>query len=138
MIGRLSIIHNWVSTKQPIIDSAEHNLLDFYRVALAAIFKCLIFNFLWHALAVLEVFLILRFMGTNLAVVSAFVVEGLTKVINLVGVVNPGNLGTYEAGNMVIAKFLAVPGTTGLTMALGRHARSIFWAAVGAVCIICM
>lgn len=37
-------------------------------------------------------------MGTNLAVVSAFVVEGLTKVINLLGVVNPGNLGTYEAG----------------------------------------
>ena len=73
MIGRLSIIHNWISTKQPIIDSAEHNLLDFYRVALAAIFKCLIFNFLWHALAVLEVLLILQFVETNLAVVSAFV-----------------------------------------------------------------
>ena len=27
---------------------------------------------------------------------GAFIVEGLTKVINLVGAFNPGNLGTYE------------------------------------------
>jgi hypothetical protein len=138
MIGRLPILHNWISTKQPIIDSAEHNLLDFYRVAPAAFRKCLMFNFLWHALAVLEVFLILRFMGAHLEVVGAFVVEGLTKVINLVGVLNPGNFGTYEGGNILIAKVLGVSGTTGLTLALCRRARSIFWAAVGAICMVFM
>ena len=138
VIGRLPILHNWVSARQPIIDSAEHNLLDYYRVAPAAFCKGLLFNFLWHALAVSEVFLILRFMGAHIAVVSAFVVEGLTKVINLVGVLNPGNLGTYEGGNMLIVKFLGVPGTTGLTLALCRRARSIFWAGIGAMCMILM
>lgn len=29
-IGRLPILHNWIRAKQPIIDSAEDNLLDFY------------------------------------------------------------------------------------------------------------
>lgn len=138
VIGRLPILHSWVSARQPIIDSAEHNLLDFYRVAPAAFCKSVTLNFLWHGMAMLEVFLILRFMGAHVAVISAFVVEGLTKVINLVGVLNPGNLGTYEGGNMLVAKLLGVPATTGLTLALCRRARSIFWAAVGAMCMILM
>ena len=93
---------------------------------------------LCHALAVLEVFLILWFMGTHTAVFSAFALEGLTKMINLVGVLNPGNFGTYEGGNMLIAKLSGVPGTTGLTLALCRRARIAFWAGVGATCMIAM
>ena len=77
-------------------------------------------------------------MGSHIAVVSALVVEGLSKVTNLVGVFNPGNLGTYEGGNMLIARFLDVSGTAGLTLALCRRARSIFWAAVGAMCMVLM
>jgi len=138
VFGRLPILHHWVTARQPIIDSAEHNLLAFYREEPAAFCKSLTLNFLWHAMAVLEVFLLLHFMGAHIAVVSAFVVEGLTKVINVLGVLNPGNLGTYEGGNMLIAKFLGVPGTTGLTLALCRRARSLFWAAVGAMCMTIM
>ena len=57
-------------------------------------------------LAVLEVYVILRFMGARVAMGGAFIVEALTKVINLVGAFNPGNFGTYEGGNMLIAKDL--------------------------------
>jgi hypothetical protein len=137
-IGRLPRLHDWVSGKQPIIDSAEHNLLTFHDEAPAAFWATLIFNLLWHALAVLEVFVILRFMGARIAVGGAFVVEGLTKVINLVGALNPGNFGTYEAGNMLIAKIFGVTGTAGLTLALCRRARTVFWAGVGAMCMIVM
>jgi hypothetical protein len=83
-------------------------------------------------MAVLEVYLILRFMGADVRVVGAFAMEGLTKVINLVGALSPGNLGTYEGGNMLIANLFGVTSTAGLTLALCRRARSIFWAAVGA------
>jgi uncharacterized membrane protein YuzA (DUF378 family) len=137
-IGRLPQLHNWVSGKQPIIDSAEHNLLSFYHEAPSAFWASLILNLLWHGLAVLEVYIILRFMGARIAVAGAFVVEGLTKVINLVGAFNPGNLGTYEGGNMLIAKIFGVTGTAGLTLALCRRARGIFWAGVGAICMIVM
>ena len=89
-------------------------------------------------MAVLEVYLILRFMGADVGVVSAFAMEGLTKMINLVGVLSPGNLGTYEGGNMLIANLFGVTGTVGLTLALCRRARSIFWAAVGATCMTAM
>ena len=137
-IGRLPRLHTWVSDKQPIIDSAEDNLLSFRDEAPAAFWATLIFNLLWHVLAVLEVYIILRFMGAGFTVGGAFIVEGLTKVINLVGALNPGNFGTYEGGSMLIAKMFGVTSTTGLTLALCRRARTVFWAGVGAICVIVM
>jgi len=137
-IGRLPQLHNWIIGKQPTIDSAEHNLLTFRQVAPAAFWASLSLSLLWHALAVLEVCLILRFMGARVALVGAFALEGLTKVINLVGALNPGNLGTYEGGNMLIANIFGVTATAGLTLALCRRARTIFWAGVGAICMAVM
>jgi hypothetical protein len=137
-LGRLHWLHNWVGGKQATIDSAEHNLLTFPREAPTAFWASLMLNFLWHGLAVLEVYLVLRFMGAGIALSGAFVLEGLTKMINLVGALSPGNLGTYEAGNMLIAKMFGVTGTAGLTLALCRRARAVFWAGVGAVCLTVM
>lgn len=136
--GRLPLLNAWISPKQPIIDSAEDDLLAFHQNAPASFWATLMLNFFWHVLAVLEVYVILRFMGARIALGGAFIVEGLTKVINLVGAFNPGNFGTYEGGNMLIAKILGVTGTAGLTLALCRRVRTLFWAGVGAMCMIAM
>jgi uncharacterized protein (TIRG00374 family) len=137
-IARLPRLHKSVSSKLSVIDSAEHNLLTFYREQPVGFCASLMLNFLWHAMAVLEVYFILRFMGADVAVVSALAMEGLTKVINLVGALSPGNLGTYEGGNMLIADMFGLTGTAGLTLALCRRARAIFWAGVGATCMTVM
>jgi hypothetical protein len=137
-VGRVPRLHTWVSDKQPIIDSAEDNLLSFRDQAPGAFWATLIFNLLWHMLAVLEVYIILRFMKAGFTISGAFIVEGLTKVINLVGAVNPGNFGTYEGGSMLIAKMFGVTSTAGLTLALCRRARTVFWAGVGAICVLVM
>ena len=137
-IGRLPRLHTWVSGKQPIIDSAEDNLLSFRDEQPGAFWVTLSFNLLWHMLAVLEVYIILRFMGAGFTVSGAFIVESLTKVINLVGALNPGNCGTYEGGSMLIAKMFGVTSTTGLTLALCRRVRTVFWAGIGALCMAAM
>ena len=137
-IGRLPRFHKWLGGKQSVIDSAEQNMLAFYREAPSAFWEILSLNFLWQALAVLEIYIILHFMGARIAVLSAFVLESLTKLINLVGALNPGNIGTYEGGNMLITKLFGVTGTAGLTLALCRRARAVFWAAIGAICLILM
>jgi hypothetical protein len=137
-IGRLPRLHKLVSSKLSVIDSAEHNLLRFYREEPVAFCANLMLNLLWHAMAVLEVYLILRFMGADVGLVRAIALEGLTKVINLVGALSPGNLGTYEGGNMLIANMFGVTGTAGLTLALCRRARALFWAAAGATCMTVM
>jgi len=136
VMGRLPRLHKWVDTKLCVIDSAEHNLLTFYREAPAAFRASLLLNFLWHAMAILEVYFIMRFMGARVGIVSAFAMEGLTKMINLVGALSPGNVGTYEGGNMLMAHMFGVTATAGLTLALCRRARAIFWAGVGAASMI--
>ncbi len=137
-IGRLPRLDAWVTGKQPIIDSAENNLLSFREQAPAAFCATLLFNLVWHMLAILEVYVILRFMGARVSMSGAFIVEALTKVINLVGALNPGNVGTYEGGNMLIAKIFGVTSTAGLTLALCRRLRTIFWAGVGVICMVTM
>ena len=39
---------------------------------------------------------------------------------------------------MLIAKIFGVTGTAGLTLALCRRVRTVFWAGVGAICMIAM
>jgi len=137
-IARLPELHNWMVGKEPSIDAAESNLLDFSRKAPGAFRASLILSLLWHAVAVLQVYVTFRLMGVGVGLVDAFSLEGLTKVINMVGALNPGNIGTYEGGNMLIANIFGVTATAGLTLALCRRASGIFWAGVGAVCVIVM
>src|ERR1700724_2771672 len=67
---------------------------------------------------------------------SALRLPSPTKIVNGVGTFNPGNIGTYEGGNILIAKFLGFGGAAGLALAFARRTRAIFWAAVGAVCLV--
>jgi len=137
-VGRMPHFQKWISGKQAVIDSTENNLLTFHREAPAAFWASLGLNFLCHALAIMEVYIVLRFMGVRIGLLGAFVLEGLTKLINLVGALNPGNVGTYEGGNILITKLFGITATSGLTLALCRRARAIFWGVIGAVCLILM
>ena len=86
-------------------------------------------------MAVLEVYLILWLMGIKIGLLGALVFEALTKLVNAVGAFNPGNIGTYEGGNMLIAKMFGLTGAVGLSVALTRRLRAIFWTAVGGFCL---
>jgi hypothetical protein len=137
-MGRLPRFQNWIASKQSVIDSAEECLLTFHREAPGAFWASLALNFAVHALAILEVYIILKFMGARVTLVAALALEGLTKLINAAGSLNPGNVGTYEGGNMLITKLFGITPTSGLTLALCRRARAIFWAIIGAVCLMLM
>ncbi|MGA7318013.1 MAG: CDP-alcohol phosphatidyltransferase family protein, partial [Silvibacterium sp.] len=67
---------------------------------------------------------------------GAVVFEGVTKLVNAIGLFNPGNVGTYEGGNILIARMFALPALTGLAVAVARRTRAIFWTAVGIVCLV--
>jgi hypothetical protein len=82
------------------------------------------------------VYLILHLLGAKITFLAALAIEALTKMINIVGLFNPGNIGTYEGGNMLIAKMFGLTATAGLTLGLARRVRAIFWAAVGGLCVV--
>ncbi|MBV9669471.1 MAG: flippase-like domain-containing protein [Acidobacteriales bacterium] len=130
-IARIPRVHGWMQGKLPVIDSSEDALLAFSRTTPGAFRAALLLSFLWQALAMLEIYVILRYLGVHVTVFGAFLMEGLTKLINLVGAFSPGNIGTYEGGNMLITGLVGASGTAGLTLALCRRARVLFWGLIG-------
>lgn len=92
--------------KQPIIDSAERTFSVFIMKR-PSVWSNLGLNLLWHGLAILEVFLILRFLGATISMDSAFLLEGLTNVIDAIGVSNPGNFEPTKLGICSSQNYLA-------------------------------
>ena len=135
LIGRVPFLRHRLNTVLPTIRSAETKLLDFHRDAPSAFWISLALNVVSQALSILEICLILWLMGINAGFLRALVFEALTKLVNTVGAFNPGNLGTYEGGNMAIARLLGMTSAAGFSVALCRRIRALFWAAVGALCL---
>ncbi len=133
--GRVPWFREWLKSKESVIETAEDQLLNFHRKAPRAFWASLVLNVLCHALAIAEVYLILHYLGVRITLLDALILEGLTKLLTAVGTVNPGNVGTYEGGNMAFAKLLGFTSTQGLTLGLCRRVRAIFWAIVGCICL---
>ena len=135
-LGRIRYFRGWIERKRVLIYSVEKKLLDFYHHTPGSFWASFTLNLACHAAAVFEVYLILFLLGAKISLFRALAIEALTKLVNIAGTFNPGNLGTYEGGNMLIVKLFGLTAATGLTLAFVRRLRAIFWAAVGGLCLV--
>ena len=136
IISRVPSLRKWIEKEHQLIRSAENALFDFHHNSAKAFWGSFSLNLAGHCLAVLEVCLILWLLGAKIGFFSALAVEALTKLVNVMGNFNPGNIGTYEGGNMLIGKMFGLSAATGLALGVARRLRSLFWAAVGGVCLV--
>ena len=136
LIGRIPAFKNWIDPKLHVIQSVESALFDFHHNTSNLFWGSLLLNLAGHCLAILEVCLILWLLGARIGFVGAMVIESLTKLVNAMGSFNPGNIGTYETGNMLIAKIFNLSNAAGLTLAMSRRLRALFWTAVGCICLV--
>jgi phosphatidylglycerophosphate synthase len=136
ILGRARYFRNWIGRERSLIHSIENNLLDFYHRTPCSFWAAFALNLSCHVAAMIEVYLILRLMGAHVGLFGALAVEALTKLVNIAGTFNPGNIGTYEGGNMLIVRMFGLTGAAGLTLAFVRRLRALFWAAVGALCLV--
>ena len=135
-LGRIRHFRIRIDRERALIHSVENSLLDFYHRTPSAFWASFLLNLACHAAAVFEVYLILSLMGAKLSLFGALAIEALTKLVNIAGTFNPGNIGTYEGGNMLIAKTFGFTAAAGLTLAFIRRLRALFWAAVGILCLV--
>jgi phosphatidylglycerophosphate synthase len=136
VLSRVRYFSGWLERKRSLIHLVENKLLDFYHHTPGVFWGSFALNLACHGAAVLEVYLILWLMGVKVSFIAALAVEALTKLVNVVGVFNPGNIGTYEGGNMLILRIFGLSASAGLTLAFTRRLRAIFWAAVGSLCLV--
>jgi len=135
VIGRVPSLKNWMEKRYLLVESVENALFDFHHKTPGAFWASFSLNLAAQCMAVSEVCLILWLMGVKMGFFSALVIEALTKLVNVLGNFNPGNIGTYEGGTMLIGKMFGLSSATGLALGVSRRLRSFFWAAVGVVCL---
>jgi phosphatidylglycerophosphate synthase len=135
LFARIPFLGRWIESRYILIEAVENALLDFHHNSPRAFWVSFTLILASHCMAVMEVCLVLWLMGVKFGVLSALVVEAMTKLVNAVGSINPGNFGTYEGGTMLIVKMLGLTGAIGLTLGLARRLRALFWTSVGGICL---
>jgi phosphatidylglycerophosphate synthase len=135
-IGWIPGLKKWIGAREPTLIASERRILAFCHEAPGAFWCSVLLNLSCHVFAIVEVYICLRLLGARATLGRALIMESLTKLINVAGSINPGNVGTYEAGNMAIGKLIRLTGTQGLLLALCRRARAIFWAIIGGICLV--
>jgi hypothetical protein len=86
----------------------------------------------FHALGVAEVYATLAFIAPDsVTVLKALVLEAVGRVINVLFKFIPMRFGVDEAGNLMLARPLAVPQAALVALPLVRKARVITWTALG-------
>ncbi len=135
-LERLGVVKALAESSRASVRRFETILCSFYAESRGAFWSSFVLNLLGHMLGVVEVYLVLWLLGVKATLLVAFLIEALTKVVNLAGTVIPGNFGAYEGGNMIILRTLGLGGAAGLTLGVARRMRGLFWAGVGLVILL--
>ena len=91
----------------------------------------------FHALGVTEVHVTLTLLyGTPPPLFTSFILETTNRLITVVFKFVPLRLGVDEAGTALFTQVLGLGSQTGVTLAIVRKARVLFWAAAGAILLL--
>jgi len=87
----------------------------------------------FHLAGVSEVFVTLMFISAahRPSFLTAFILESVNRVINVAFKFIPLRMGVEEFGTGSVSRILSFTETTGVTLAIIRKARDLFWALVG-------
>jgi hypothetical protein len=111
----------------------EDRIYGFYRRHQARFIPILLLEACFHLAGVCEIYVTLSFISQDQAptFLTAFILESVNRVITMAFKFVPLRMGVDEAGTGKISKVLLFTEVTGVTLAIVRKARDIFWAAVG-------
>jgi hypothetical protein len=90
----------------------------------------------FHALGVVEAYLTLWLLGAQASLMTAFLFETVNRLVTVVFKFVPLRLGVDEAGTAAFATLIGVAAETGLSLAIVRRVRVLFWAAAGGLLLV--
>ncbi|HYE15468.1 MAG TPA: lysylphosphatidylglycerol synthase domain-containing protein [Pyrinomonadaceae bacterium] len=110
----------------------EEKIYGFYARRRGAVPVILALEAAFHMLGVAEAYLtIMLISGSPPTLLSAFLFESVNRVITMVFKFVPLRAGVDEAGTGQLASLLALGMTAGVTLAVVRKARMVFWMTAG-------
>lgn len=112
--------------------AVEETVYNFYARHRARCALIMLLEACFHLAGVLEVYVTLYFISpVPPTFLSAYVLESVNRIINVVFKFVPLRAGVDEAGSSWVTDRLNIGGLTGTTLAIIRKARVIFWTALG-------
>ncbi|HST53662.1 MAG TPA: ABC transporter permease [Pyrinomonadaceae bacterium] len=133
---RRDIKREWFGSKREHFHEVESNVYDFYKhrpVAFFTMFSC---DLGAHATTAAEVYIILAMLSFEPTARVAYIIDSLTKVVNLVFGFVPATIGVYEGGTGFILHSLGYAVATGVTIGIVRKASMIVWALIGLLSLV--
>ena len=113
----------------------ENFIYGFYRRYPMRFLPICLIEAAFHLLGILEVWFILSRI-TSADLLAAFLLESVSRLITIVFKLIPFVIGVDEAGAQFVAETVALGAGIGVTLAVIRKGRILFWTAVGLVLII--
>jgi hypothetical protein len=134
---RKGMLRKVLETGRTKVRTFEDLVYGFYRKNPRRMLPICALQVAFHLLGVAEVFFILSRVGeTSATWFSAFLLESVSRLITVIFKLVPFLIGVDEAGAQFITKTLALGAGLGVTIAIIRKGRILFWTAIGMAYIV--
>jgi lysylphosphatidylglycerol synthase-like protein len=114
----------------------ENLIYGFYRRYPKRFLPICLLEAAFHMLGVFEVWFILHRIGDSATFISSFLLETVSRLITIVFKLVPFVIGVDEAGSRFVAETVALGAGIGVTLAIIRKGRILFWTAIGLILIV--
>ncbi len=128
----------WIETAGARAQTLEERIYGFYERNRGRFLSIMALEICFHLAGIAEVYTTLTFISEMVAptLLTAFILESVNRVINVAFKFIPMRTGVDEYGSGLLAKVLGFTRATGVTLAIVRKARDIFWTAIGVALIV--
>ena len=124
-----------IDRRRDKIRGFEQQVIDFYTGRRGLFFGVLVLEMLTSVTGVLEAYVILAVTTDHTSLFAAYVIESVNRAVNAIFPFLPLRLGVDEGGAALVFKALGYTTAAGVSLAVIRKIRSIFWIGVGLVCM---
>lgn len=114
----------------------ENLIYGFYRKYPHRFLPIILFQIAFHLLGIFEVWFVMSRISTGITTVfNSFLLESISRVIVTTFKLIPFVIGVDEAGAQFVTETLALGAGIGVTLAIIRKGRTIFWTLIGVILI---
>lgn len=135
-LGDRGVARKFIDKLKPRAQSLEERVYGFYATSQRSFISIFALDMCFHLAGVFEIFITLSFISPIAPTLTqAFILESVNRIINVAFKFIPLRAGVDEGGTGSVSKVLGFAKDIGVTLAIVRKGRDIFWAAIGLLLI---
>jgi glycosyltransferase 2 family protein len=132
LLGRRGIARSAMEKMKPRAQMLEDRIYGFYNRSHRSLIPILGLEVLFHLTGIVEIYATLTYISPVApSIRQAFILESVNRIINVAFKFVPLRAGVDEGGTGQVSKVLGFAKATGVTLAIVRKSRDIFWSTIG-------